>query len=621
MNTKPAAPPKPAQPPRAGSLKRFEALMVNDLGNPKLGAFVRNWAQPVKAAAPADLSIATIATKYLNRCLAPNANITRLSPDKPVVQLLEAKRPLDFLLIETSWVYEAEAWAPIVRSTQADGEDNTLRQLLAVCNTLKSLPTVLWFTLDEAHLDTFAPLVAAVDHVFAADPALIPRLERLARRPVELLRPAVEPTLNNPLFQDDMGLQWARSDFGICTDTYNELCNGADIETVHKRLAPALDHLFWIFETRFLMRNNNARLPKDYMRRFLGCFDETHRATFLKFSEIYLNMAAQPGRPKYEQTRNMLEAMASKALVIGNIEPAMPEVEGLFAEAGSADELEAVLAAALSNPGATRRMKHLAYRTVMEHHTYADRLRSIARTLGLPEERIRPPEPPLITAIVPTMRPELLPFVLNGYRRQLYPNLELVVVLHSDSYAASDIAPLLREDDAARVIRVPEDQAVGTALNVGIDAANGDYWARIDDDDYYGPHYFSDMMLNRKFYDFDICGKSQWFIYFEAFQAAFAHKKDWYAHSTNPAIAGGTFLVRNSRGKRFRFDNRVRGYADVDLIGREIDRGCKLVSSDPFNFLQIRRNDRKSHTWTADAADIRVSEKIADGLDLSRIAI
>jgi len=608
--------------PRLGSLRRFEQLITEDLANPKFYDFVNDWGQQSPPVSKVPLVVATIASDYLNLCLAQNCNIVRLLPNDFENQL--AKNDVDFVLMETSWLYADPQWATLIRRAINSKKNNPLFELLGTCQSQggrRPIPTVLWFTQDKLHIDSFAHLVDRFDHVFAAMPGMAMALGDYTTKPIGNLPPAVEPTFHNPMMNDDRGAQSDRDKFFICSDSYHELSSFDANSNVQNLLDPALDYIFWLFETRYRMRNNNARVPKNFRRRFVGCFDEAERSVFLKLSDFYLAMVNDPGELGYHHYRNILESMASKSLVLTNLEQSVDLIDPYLFPITSDRDLRDALAGLTGDPHLGRRMRHLAYRHVLENHSYLDRLRSICEVIDIRPGRIGVVGNPRVTAIVPTMRPELLPFVLEGYRQQTYANLELVIVLHSDHSSPKDIMPLLREEDYARVVHVPSDQAVGAALNTGIDYSDGSYWCRIDDDDYYGPNYFRDMMLNRKISDFDICGKSQWFIYFEEFSQIQVHKKDWAAHSSNPAIAGGTFVVRNAGDGSLRFDDKVRGYADVDFIGREIDRGGKLVSSDPFNFLQIRRNDRTSHTWTADASSINTAETISNGIDLSAIAI
>lgn len=614
---------KNASPLPPGSLKIFNQVIDNDVGQPALGQTVQSQLRrpplPAAGVPKLPLRIATIASEHLNTCLRETCQVNTIAADAAIDKMVALAERADFLLLETSWVYQSKGWAEKLRKSTL--RDNALiTRLLAECR-LRDIPTVLWFTLDRTNLDMFDHLHGQFTQTFASDPEVVRRLSERGNSALPLA-PAVAPTLHNPFFAAHDGDQYQRRDFGIASDSYRELCSFDSNSPLPDLFAPALDHLFWIFETRFTMRNNNARLGKDFRRRFLGCMQDVDRATILKNSQYYISGVTNPANSHGERARNMLEAMAAKSLVLTNAEPFLDAVDPFLKRVSNGAEMRAALDETINNPHLQRMMTHLAYREVMQNHTYADRLRSIAEVLGLSEDRTSAQDDPMVTALVPTMRPELLPFVLNGYRQHNYKNLEMVVLLHSDTYGPDDVAPMLREDDRVRVVRVPEAQSISTVMNVGISESAGDYWARIDDDDYYGPNYFNDAMINRKFYDFDICGKSQWLIYFEAFKGVFTHKKDWAAHSGNTAIAGGTFLIKNSRDGRLQFDDRVQGFADVDFIGRAVDAGNpRIISSDPFNFLQIRRMDRRSHTWTADTSQIKRSEQICNGINLARIGI
>ena len=622
------------QPPPPGSFQHFQALIDGDVGNPALGAFVRDRLRPAPDPGrprPMALRVATIASAYLDLCLGEACHVAALPHEARDDQILDLASDCDLLLVETSWAYASRGWGPDIRR-RADAGGRRIARLLEDCRR-RGLPTALWITEDRTGLDAFAHLHGRFDRSFAADPAVA---GALGRGEVEILPPAVAPTLHNPLQPGHDGLAYQSREFGVCTDAYFEMT--APGSPLPDLLEPALDHLLWIFETRFLMRNNNARLPKDYRRRFLGCLEEVDRAAILRNAHVYVSGARHAGGAGgagsggVARTRNAMEAMAAKAAVVTNAPPVLEAVRP-FAEAVETPEaMRAALEALTFQPHYRRMVTHMAYREVLSHHTYAHRLRRIAAALDVPAWRIGggagaagggvDPSATSVTAIMPTMRPELLPFALAGHRRSTHPDLDLLIVLHSDEYGPRDVAPMLREDDRARVIRVPESQAVGAAINAGIDEAQGEYWAKIDDDDYYGPRFFSDMMLNRAFGDFDIGGKSQWMIYFEALDAVFAHKKDWAAHSTNTALAGGTFVVRRSDDEALRFDDRVRGFTDIDMLGRAVDAGgYRIVSGDPFGFLQVRRRDRRTHAWTADQDQIRRSERICDGIDLTRISV
>jgi glycosyltransferase involved in cell wall biosynthesis len=82
-------------------------------------------------------------------------------------------------------------------------------------------------------------------------------------------------------------------------------------------------------------------------------------------------------------------------------------------------------------------------------------------------------------------RPRLMRRSIRCYRRQTYPNRELVVVDDGET----DLSPLLEGLPAGEVTHVeldPEvDHVLGHLRNVALDAANGAYLTQWDDDDWY----------------------------------------------------------------------------------------------------------------------------------------
>lgn len=98
--------------------------------------------------------------------------------------------------------------------------------------------------------------------------------------------------------------------------------------------------------------------------------------------------------------------------------------------------------------------------------------------------------PPLVTAVVTTYdRPDHLRSAVESVREQTYENLELVVVDdHSSTPAREVLADVALDSLAAhRVVRHETNRGANAARNTGIDAADGEYVAFLDDDDQWRP--------------------------------------------------------------------------------------------------------------------------------------
>ncbi|MBP0616674.1 glycosyltransferase [Jiella mangrovi] len=621
-----AAKPAPAKPngtgaaPAAQSRRQvFESRVIEDLASPPLSSFIRSVPAPRARKDQMKLRMATIASASFNRSLSTAVECEKLRP-KDWRQQLEQSRPT-ILICESSWDYLAPKWRDIIvdPSHVSRNLSEEFTELLQHCRA-NGIRTVFVFTVNEEHFPAFTQTASQFERVYASTATDVKKLLSFGIT-AGVLPPAIAPSLTNPLRRDMNGHLEITRDFGILCDSFYDILynSGKGEEALSAIVEPALDYLFWISESKYKIRNNNARLNRELRRRFIGCFEDKERAFLLKYSKIFFALTPSEQPLLISSMRSLMESMASKSAVMTNFHSQLPpELAPLAVAVNDRDDSRQSLARLSTDHELRRRMTHLAYREVMTNHTYDVRIRQIASDLGLD---IPEPEQPLVSVVVPTMRPELVPFALECYRSQDYENKELIIVVNRDGCMPSDIYPMLRESDNARVLKVPNEQAIGACMNVGIGHSNGQYWAKMDDDDYYGPRYLSDTMLNRNFTDFDIVGKSQHFVYIEDYDKLYLHKKDWAAHSLNHFVAGGTFVVRKTPDPEMMFDEKVRGYADIDFLLRNLDNGRTVVSGDPFNFILIRRADKTSHTWTIDSSEIALSAPICEGFGLDRVSI
>lgn len=93
---------------------------------------------------------------------------------------------------------------------------------------------------------------------------------------------------------------------------------------------------------------------------------------------------------------------------------------------------------------------------------------------------------PRVSIVLPTHnRPGLLREALDSLRRQTFPNWEALIV----DDASSPAVTLDQEDPRIRILRHDSAQGGAAAKNTGIQHAQGDILAFLDDDDCYAPRY------------------------------------------------------------------------------------------------------------------------------------
>jgi len=99
---------------------------------------------------------------------------------------------------------------------------------------------------------------------------------------------------------------------------------------------------------------------------------------------------------------------------------------------------------------------------------------------------------PLVSVIIPTYkRSDMLEYALVSARAQTWTNLEIIVVGDCDPTLALQTMP-----PDLRIINLPQNHGAGGAVprNVGIQAAQGEYIAYLDDDNEWTPDHITSIM-------------------------------------------------------------------------------------------------------------------------------
>jgi hypothetical protein len=485
----------------------------------------------------------------------------------------------DLLLIASDWPRAGDPW----REALLNVSPQTVASLRETIARLKArgVPSALWITGEAGTVRSLVHLKDAVDVVFVAEGASV--------EGARTLDPGVNVKLFNPFREDQADKPY----FRFAVDGIHELTAQLAPEAVLELLKPLFKFNTWLFDSSYHYQIPNMKLHPVCRRRFIGHLAEAERAALLAMTQgLYLLPALAAKRPVHFAKR-MREAWASKTLVLDDA--LTREGVACIVE----DQIGAMAAA------------HRAWREALTHHTLFERLEAILAALDVPV-RYNRPRRPRVNAVMPTLRPDYIPFALDMFRRQTYGEASLTVVANGVP-VPDDIARLVRETKGARLCSVPDDKTIGYCMNFGIDQAEAEYWAKWDDDDVYGPHFLGDQMLQRKYLDFDVAGKAAIFNYIEEHDTVYL--RDASARDTlSGHLGGGTLLAKND-GSYFAEDGR--GSEDRAFVFLARERGARVVSGDPFNFLQIRRKDTSTHTWAQGprAQDLRAPRRAGLSLD------
>jgi hypothetical protein len=175
---------------------------------------------------------------------------------------------------------------------------------------------------------------------------------------------------------------------------------------------------------------------------------------------------------------------------------------------------------------------------------------------------------------------------------------ELIIVLHGFEPNIPDLEA--RAVDlglpSTTIIRADRSLTLGACLNLGIDAAQGEFVAKMDDDNFYGRHYLSDLVAAFDYTDAGIVGKWAHYVWLRSTDAVVLRFK-YAEHRYERLVQGGSILMQRDVAQALRFGDLPRR-VDTDLLDRAQLAGILTYSSDRFNFVSIRGTDRHAHTWT-----------------------
>ncbi|WP_438433716.1 glycosyltransferase [Gorillibacterium sp. sgz500922] len=223
----------------------------------------------------------------------------------------------------------------------------------------------------------------------------------------------------------------------------------------------------------------------------------------------------------------------------------------------------------------------------------------------------RPAGPPLqpgVSVIACTNRPAFLQNLIQNYKRQLYPRKELLIVVNSDRISPSAYREATRQLKNVRVYAMPQNRSLGACLNFAVGKARYPVAAKFDDDDYYAPYYLTESLLTMIRTKADVVGKRTHYMYLNGSKALILRFSGEQNRSVS-VLPGATLVFRRSVFSKVRFPNQSVGEDDQFCL-RCKQKGFKVYSGSPHNFVAIRRKNSSGHTWIISDRELLAHNRI-----------
>ena len=494
------------------------------------------------------LRVACIMDQFTYSSYAPECDLYQLTPEHWQNEL-ESCQP-ELLFIESAWRGKDDLWGNKVGHAAKEVQD-----IVEWCRT-RSIPTVFWNKEDPIHFETFLNTARLFDYVFTTDIDCIHRYKgALGHERVYLLPFAAQPAVNNPIekFERKDAFCFAGAYYVRYPDRTRDLGNFvsqlAELKSVE------------IYDRNYGKEDPNYQFPSEYQPFIIG------NLPFEEIDKAYkgYNYAINLNSIKQSQTmfaRRVYELLASNTLTISNFSRGVRLMFGdLVITTDSGDEIKRRLENILNDDSVSRKYRLAALRKVMSEHTYADRLSYIVSKV---QNAPVPETMPVIAMVAFVDSIDSYDRILAAFDRQHYRHKKLYLVV-SDEVA-------LPENDAPNVYRISISKA--DTINIS-DAIDTDFIAGVVSEDYYGPHYLTDIALATRYSAATVIGKAAQYVR-DAVQISL--------QSENQRYRQGTILNGRSCAVHHSLLPQESTSAWVDAIHQQTYEDDKTLSIDEFNY-------------------------------------
>jgi len=580
--------------------------------NDALEALVAQFPVPYRRTADRRLALraVSILDEFSHACFAPELELTPLTRRDWRRQIDESGP--QFALLESSWNGNNGEWKFAMTNFNRS-RPSALRDLMDHCRE-RGLKTVFWNKEDALNYDVFIAFARECDHVFTSDANCLERYRRdLGHDRVQALPFAAQPQIHNPV--EAFRSRLARVCF---SGAWYPRRHGSRVDDLRMILEVARECDLDIFD-RFAdhPEGEKYRFPEEFRPNVRGGLPYERMLAAYRAYRAFINVNSVADSPTMF-SRRVFELLACGTPVVSTesvgIREMLPDLVDIVTTREEAAER---IGALLRDDDHWRKRSHLGYREVMSRHTYRHRLVEMLRAIGVPGGL---DEPPLVSVITVTNRPQQIDHVLSTFAAQTHPNRELVLVLNADTFDVGDVRRRAAQVPNVRVFETPSETRLGECLNLAVDSARGDFIAKMDDDDHYGANYIADALLPFSFSDAELVGKHCHHCYLAADDEMIL-RNPGHEHRFHRFVLGATLFGRAELFREFRFAARNTG-EDTDFLQRCVEAGRPIYASDAYNYICVRHADASQHTYRPDPGLFRRNSiPVGRGLDLPRVMI
>ncbi len=213
---------------------------------------------------------------------------------------------------------------------------------------------------------------------------------------------------------------------------------------------------------------------------------------------------------------------------------------------------------------------------------------------------------PTVSVLLSTVRPDLLPQILDQLAAQTHPEVEVVIGCHGFPAPRRESFPDHLRERIGPILEFGSDTLFGDVLAGLSAAASGELLSKVDDDDLYGPHHLADLVMAWRYAQAELVGRKIALVHFEqddtlVVRRFFLEGYRWDAAGATSIIARGDLAAIGG----WRSQRRA---VDHGLMTRVADAGGLVYTCSGPGFIHVRH--AAGHTW--EVKETRFREKFVE---------
>lgn len=566
-------------------IKLLEPKLSSEISSKQRTGFFHILPQKKISGPKRELNVVCVLDRFTFDSLSYEINLHPL-PKRGWKEFLE-NGEFDFFLAESIWKGHDEQWIWAMSSPNSPNGER-LKEVLAYCDII-GLKKVFWNKEDPVNYDRFISTAKQFDVIFTSDNRSIPRyIEDCGHEDIYPMPFACQPVIHNPI-RNKLPVH------SICFAGSWYVRDHGDRKRQTKLLVDASKKYDLHIYDRFFGTNDVNRFPSNYSRFIRGSMPYEECCMAYRAYKLFLNVNSVMNSDTMF-SRRVFEILASSTHVLSTPSEGMEDMlpHGITV-VDSLNDANIAIDHLLTNDEQRQKTSHLGYRHVMNNHTYSHRVGDILEKIGIESEI--PSENPLVSLVTCTNRPDMITNIMRNFNHQTWENRELIIVIDCDDKDFQKINNLLVSRENVILHKVTSGLSLGHCFNTGMELSKGDFIAKFDDDDLYGPNYIADQLLPFKYTDADIVGKLCTFMYHEKSDATYLRFPN-NRHKYGDLVLGPTFFFTREVSENVKMRDLSKS-EDTNFLKDSLKAGYKIYATDPYNFVYMRKKVEGFHTWDA----------------------